>query len=167
MSKNKINLAEDNPAEWDVYEAVLEYLCMTIHETKSGKPVLLNRPSPKSLDDLVQINWLRTRPSRATRVVAQGGSVEPAYTRDEFDAAVMRLWECATVKMDSIDSNGVARFMMAGMTAEEAGYDEYCLHCGRRIEKPSEASKMRVQGVTVWVHKGCKEEYMREQESIL
>jgi len=164
---NRINLAEDNPAEWDVYETVLEYLSMTLHETKSGKPVLLNRPSPKSLDDLVQINLLRTRPSRVTRVIAQGGSVEPAFTREEFDAAVMRLWECSTVKIGPCDSDGVIRFSMSGMSPEEAGYNEHCLHCGRRIEKPSEASKLRLQGVTVWTHKECKDDYLLEQGAIV
>lgn len=154
-------IAEDiteNPANWDHYEIVLEYLACTLRRLPGDKFAILNSPSVCSITDLEIMNSIRTSPNRVNRRKAQGVGTESVMSRTEIIWALEDLVACGSV----IDL-GDGMYKEAGMTVDEAKYNDYCIACNRRIDSPGDSLKVRQLAGHRRIHKGCRDVHLENQ----
>ena len=149
----------DNPAEWDHYETVLEYLSMTLRRLPEGRFAILNSPGISSVTDLQIMNSIRTSENRVNRRAAQGVGTESPMTREEILSTVRDL-----VEFGSAIDLGDGMFKQAGMTIDAAKFNEYCIVCNRRIDSPGDSIKVRQLSGHRRIHKGCRDKHLENQK---
>lgn len=144
-------------SDWDVYDCIVEYFGIKLNKSYRNPNIkTMARQYPRTPEEMVIINEIRRGPMRVARLPE---APEPAFTLDEFQAAMDYLVELKTLR---VDEDGW--YHMNGMDVDTAkNGDVYCGHCGRREDgnrrKTGRQTKFRQD--TFWAHHECIAKFSR------